>query len=178
MARYSNREIAEELLHNDARLQKRVKWFFKNNRKKIKRYVHQHGGTSKQATQLMEDGMVALFHDLKTNGRPKSSLSKQFFGICKSIWEKSQGGEKQPYARLHEEKAMEKLFARMKDADVQVLKAFYFERKSEEQIGKQFGKPHHEIENEKKWNAIRQLKDLLIKDEELLSELNANLHQP
>ncbi len=66
----------------------------------------------------------------------------------------------------------------MEDADVQVLKAFYFEGKSVEQISKQFGKPHHEVENAKKWSAIRQLKDLLIKDEDLLNELTTNLPKP
>ncbi len=137
--------------------------------------MHQQGGTSTHATHLLEDGMVALFHHLKLNGTQKSSLAKQFIAICKSIWEKKPDAEKHLYPRLHEEKAMEKLFARMEDADVQVLKAFYFEAKSEEQISKQFGKPHHEVENAKKWNALRQLKDLLIKDEELLNELNANL---
>ncbi len=175
LARYSDREITEELLHNDARLQKRVKWFFKNNRKQIKQYVQQQGGTSKQENQLLEDGMVTLFHDLKINGRPTSSLSAHFMGICKSIWEKNLAGEKLPYPHLHEEKAMEKLFARIEDADVQVLKAFYFEAKPQDQISRQFGKPHEEIENEKKWSALKQLKDFLIKDEELLNELISNL---
>lgn len=178
MARYNDREIAEELLHNDARLQKRVKWFYKNHRKEIKRFVHQQGGTSKQAAHLLEDALVALFHDLKINGRPNISLSMHFVGICKSIWDKSSSDKNHQYPRLHEEKAMEKLFARMEDADVQVLKAFYFEGKSEEQISKQFGKPHHEVENAKKWSAIRQLKDLLIKDEDLLTELTTNLPKP
>jgi hypothetical protein len=176
LARYSDREIIEELLHNDARLQKRVKWFYKNNRKEIRQYITANGGTSKQAAQVMEDGMVALFHYIK-NTSVKSSLSQTYVRLCQAIWQKSEGWQNHFYPPLHEERAMEKLFARMDDSDVQVLKAFYYEAKSEEQITRQFGRPAHELEDEKKWSALRQLKDLLQKDEDLLNELNTHLEQ-
>ncbi len=175
MARYSDHEISEELLHNDARLQKRVKWFYKSNRKEIKAYVLKHGGTSRQASQVLQDGMLALFHTLKTDSQNKGSLSQLYVGICKAIWDKSAGHEIYSHPHLHEEKAMEKLFARMDDSDVQVLKAFYFEAKTDEQISKQFGRPAPQLESDKKWNALRQLKDLLLKDEDLLEELYANI---
>lgn len=178
MPRYSDHEVATELLHNDERLQKRVKWFYRSCRKDIRKYVLQNDGHSKDADQVVENSFVALFHDLKHNGMPAKSLSDRLLEIAKILWDQRHLSEKErqlSYPRLHEEKGMEKLFARMDDSEVKVLKAFYYEMKEPAEISHQFGKPFEIVEEQHKWPALEKLKNLLVKDEDLLHELQSLL---
>ena len=176
MKRYSDKDIIQELLANDSRLQKRVASFYRQVRKPVIAYLLEQGCRKKEAHLLLQDAMVALFHDLQSRpGHIPKNLQNHFIDLAQNLWLQQKDVEEKNHAyhRLNEEKALEKLFGHMEGGCTEILKTYYFENKDEEQIVRKFGEPRMEVRETQRWECLKKLKTLLQKDTDLLHELEA-----
>lgn len=165
----SDQEFIEEFLLNDSRAQKKVQRFYKGMEDNLTMALVKEGATRTQALSTIQDAMVVLFHHLRDERFRKGSIQEYTLKLCLGIYRNTLPNKE--YSHLNEEKAMEKLYARLDPACREILRSHYFENKDKEDILKKYGLQTVEEKEARRFNCLKNIKDLLLKDEALLQEI-------
>ncbi|MFZ5941190.1 MAG: RNA polymerase sigma factor [Bacteroidota bacterium] len=84
MRQYSDRELLHGIYSHNTRV---LNTIYREYLPYIDHYVRQHGGTSEEAKDVFQEGMIIIYFKINSGGlNLKCKFSTYLYAVCKNIW--------------------------------------------------------------------------------------------
>ena len=191
---YSDEEIISAIKIGGFREAPYVKYMYLRFQSQVVNYVIKNNGSEEDAKDIYQDGVVALYENIKTGKyKGEGSLSSYLYSICRFMWLnklKRKGIEKRVNEEARHEEFEESSLPRMieNEKEERILELFdqlgeqcrevliysIFYGYSMDEIYKKMGYENAQIARNKKYKCVKRLKKLLENREDIRQLLKGN----
>jgi len=174
--KYSQQEIIQGIRDNDTRI---IRAFYQSQYPKIEQYVVTNRGSFEDAKDVYQEAFVAIWHRIRTNSflpESQTALAGFLYQIAKNKWlDKLRASSKTEFKELSENigEVVDEAFGADREADhrwvleefqkmdnpcKEVLRRFYFQKETMEQIAQAFAWTTATARNNK-YRCLQKLRD-------------------
>lgn len=181
MVKFSQDDIVAGVLRNDSRT---LKMLYEELQPQIKSYITQNGGSEQDAEDILQDGIIAFYNNVRNGSYEKNrqvKITTYINQICRYRWlDQLKSARKKTSVRMEEihvvdygegpkyfeeaeriEKVsqVEKMFAQLGEKCKKLLTLFYYEKKKMSEINQIMNFSGNTSKNEK-YRCMKKLRNL------------------
>ena len=167
----------DDLLSEDRLVQKRaIEQIYDYCSPRIQTWLNQQPDAATESGDILQMAVSVAFQNIK-NGtfKGQSSITTYTLSICRNIWFNTQKKESHlPKSDLHSAAQMEEIVSQLFKFELmqkvmgqlgtkcqQVLRDFYYEKRSMDEITEKYGWDNRQIAKNTKWRCMKKLADIV-----------------
>jgi len=182
--KYSDSELVDMLKSSDtAKVDLAYKQIYLAHSEMVKTYVRRNSGTSEDAVDLFQDTMIVIYNNVrKKDFELNSQLNTYIFSIARNVWykklrkmNKTLSIDESSYRigddelngleiieKLEKFEYLQSSISKLGKDCSNVLKSFYYDKKSMKQIGKEMNYASEQVARNKKMSCLKKLREIAL----------------